>query len=127
MGVEIGDDFTGGAPRGKYEPMTAAAWQAAYQDEVARAARMPPRNPIPPDDIACSFCGKPRALVKRLVQGNGSYMCDVCIAASAKIMANGDEPARELQVVRASDIGMEATCWLWEDDQGQWLPKAHYP
>jgi hypothetical protein len=35
-----------------------------------------------------------------------------------------DEPKRHLKVVRASDIGMEATCWLWEDDQGKWLPEG---
>jgi RecA-family ATPase len=121
MGVKIGDDFTGGAPRGKHEPMTEDEWNAAFQEEVRRTSGFP-RNPIPPDDIACSFCGKPQRLVKRLVQGNGSYMCDECVAASAKIMANGDEPGRELQVVRASDIGMEATEWLWEDEDDQWLP-----
>src|SRR5215211_1339641 len=39
--------------------------------------------------------------------------------------AMGEQPAqRELKVVRASEIGMEATCWTWEDDAGKWLPQG---
>jgi AAA domain len=35
------------------------------------------------------------------------------------------EPAgRHLKVVRASDIGMEATEWVWEDEHGKWLPQG---
>ena len=29
--------------------------------------------------IRCSFCGKPQALVNRLIAGNGSYICDECV------------------------------------------------
>jgi hypothetical protein len=35
-----------------------------------------------------------------------------------------EEPKRYLKVIRASDIGMEATCWTWEDDAGKWLPQG---
>ncbi|MDD6263145.1 MAG: ATP-dependent Clp protease ATP-binding subunit ClpX [Clostridiales bacterium] len=29
--------------------------------------------------IKCSFCGKPRSHVKRLISGNGAYICDECV------------------------------------------------
>jgi RecA-family ATPase len=35
-----------------------------------------------------------------------------------------EEPKRYLKVVRASEIGIEATCWTWEDDAGKWLPQG---
>jgi hypothetical protein len=126
MGVKIGDDFTGGAARGKHEPMTVDEFNAALGEELAKAAWMPPRNPIPPDDIACSFCGRPKQKVTVVVHGNGTYICNDCIqlcsTEAAKYTGASTDPQRELEVVRASEIGMEATCWLWEDDDGQWLP-----
>lgn len=39
-------------------------------------------------------------------------------------MGEDEKPQRHLKVIRASDIGMEATCWLWEDDAGKWLPEG---
>ena len=41
--------------------------------------------------IRCSFCGKPQSLAKRLIAGNGSYICDECVRMCASII--GDEPA----------------------------------
>ena len=41
--------------------------------------------------IRCSFCGKPQSLAKRLIAGNGSYICDDCVRMCASII--GDEPA----------------------------------
>ena len=31
------------------------------------------------DVIKCSFCGKPRSHVKRLISGNGAFICDECV------------------------------------------------
>jgi|tagenome__1003787_1003787.scaffolds.fasta_scaffold20978296_3 hypothetical protein len=38
--------------------------------------------------------------------------------------AANEPPQRHLKVVPASEIGMEATCWLWEDQHGKWIPEA---
>ncbi|MDO4834072.1 MAG: ATP-dependent Clp protease ATP-binding subunit ClpX [Bacillota bacterium] len=31
------------------------------------------------NEIRCSFCGKPRSQVNRLISGNGVYICDECV------------------------------------------------
>jgi RecA-family ATPase len=97
MGVEISDDFTGSS---NFRP------------------------PKKPKDIACNFCGKSRAQAKSLVSGRGFYICDTCIAAAGKALPKDAEATRELKVINASDIGMEATNWLWEDEHGQWVPEG---
>ncbi len=39
--------------------------------------------------IRCSFCGKPQALVNRLIAGNGSYICDECVKLCMSIIDEG--------------------------------------
>ena len=42
------------------------------------------------DQLHCSFCGKSRDQVRKLVQGpNGVYICDECVAACADILGMG--------------------------------------
>ena len=36
--------------------------------------------------IRCSFCGKPQSQVKRLIAGNGSYICDECVRMCMSIV-----------------------------------------
>ena len=36
--------------------------------------------------IRCSFCGKPQAMVDRLIAGNGSYICDECVRMCMSII-----------------------------------------
>ena len=44
-------------------------------------------DPMNPKDVCCSFCGKSRDQVRKLVQGaNGVYICDECIAACSDII-----------------------------------------
>jgi ATP-dependent Clp protease ATP-binding subunit ClpX len=38
-------------------------------------------------DISCSFCGKPKNLVNKLVVGPGIYICEECVAVCNKIIA----------------------------------------
>jgi hypothetical protein len=45
-------------------------------------------------------------------------------AMAREAMGEEEQPKRSLKVVRASEIGMEATCWLWEDDMGKWIPQG---
>ena len=42
--------------------------------------------------IRCSFCGKPQALVNRLIAGNGSYICDECVRMCMSIVEDTPAP-----------------------------------
>ena len=46
------------------------------------------------DELRCSFCGKPRSRVRKLVQSpSGATICDECVAECANIMAeSGVDP-----------------------------------
>jgi hypothetical protein len=127
MGVKISDDFTGSEKppwKGSYKapppptPDDTPLEPYSFDDPYTGGA------PKVPGDIACNFCGKSRAKAKSLVGGRGYYICDTCVTAAAKALPKDAEPARELKVISASDIGMEATNWLWEDEHGQWIPEG---
>lgn len=46
------------------------------------------------DQLFCSFCGKPKELVKRLVAGpNGIYICDECIEVCREILKEDEKKA----------------------------------
>ena len=38
--------------------------------------------------VRCAFCGKPQSMVKRLIAGNGVYICDECVRACMGIINN---------------------------------------
>ncbi|MCQ2547081.1 MAG: ATP-dependent Clp protease ATP-binding subunit ClpX [Clostridia bacterium] len=38
------------------------------------------------NEIRCSFCGKPRSQVNRLISGNGVYICDECIQLCVDVL-----------------------------------------
>jgi hypothetical protein len=42
-------------------------------------------------DVACSFCGKSRQRVKRLIGGPGVYICDECVELCNEILAEDQE------------------------------------
>ena len=44
----------------------------------------------------CSFCGKPKELVKRLIAGpNGIFICDECVEVCREVIKKDDEKAAE--------------------------------
>ena len=51
--------------------------------------------------IRCSFCGKPQAMVNRLIAGNGSYICDECVRMCMSII--GDLPETQTPAVNGYD------------------------
>ena len=55
-------------------------------------------------NVRCSFCGKPQALVNRLIAGNGSYICDDCIRLCMNIIDESYEP--DLDTNRGADFGL---------------------
>ena len=42
------------------------------------------------DEMRCSFCGKPQSQAKRLISGNGVYICDECVELCMDIIADED-------------------------------------
>ena len=39
-----------------------------------------------PEEVRCSFCGKSQSQVRKIVAGNGVYICNECIEVSQKII-----------------------------------------
>lgn len=46
------------------------------------------------NEVRCSFCGKPQSQAKRLISGNGVYICDECVELCMDIIADEDSPHR---------------------------------
>ncbi len=38
------------------------------------------------EEVKCSFCGKTQDQVKKMIAGNGVYICNECVALSKKII-----------------------------------------
>jgi ClpX C4-type zinc finger len=47
------------------------------------------------DRARCSFCGKGRDQVRRLVAGPGVYICDRCVALCNEVLSTGEGPRCE--------------------------------
>lgn len=62
------------------------------------------------EPIICSFCGKPRAMVRRLIAGPGVYVCDECVELCVEILVEeGHEfPSVEVRYapIRVKDMGL---------------------
>jgi len=43
-------------------------------------------------DVRCSFCGKPKDQVRRLVAGPGVYICDQCVALCNEVLTESAPP-----------------------------------
>ena len=41
-----------------------------------------------PQNVRCSFCGKPQEAVSRIVAGPGVYICDECVSVCKNIIEN---------------------------------------
>ena len=46
------------------------------------------------NEVRCSFCGKPQSQAKRLISGNGVYICDECVELCMDIIADEDSLLR---------------------------------
>ncbi len=48
------------------------------------------------EQIFCSFCGKPKDIVKNLIAGpNGIYICDECVDICCEVIAENNKKAKE--------------------------------
>ena len=51
------------------------------------------------EDMRCSFCGKRRNQVKRLIQGSGGiFICDECVTACSDMIAEAEAEAGDAKV-----------------------------
>ncbi len=56
------------------------------------------------DEMRCSFCGKARNQVNKLIQGSGGiYICDECVKACTDILAEAEDVAYEAESFDAFD------------------------
>jgi ATP-dependent Clp protease ATP-binding subunit ClpA len=66
-----------------------------------RGSKRPPPGPKPvvPEltsaDFSCSFCGKRRGDVQKLVAGPGVYICNECVALCDEIIADRERPSAD--------------------------------
>lgn len=57
-------------------------------DEATGAPAQPARSQAPAEpSVACTWCGKPRDQVKKLLQGNQASICNECVALCSDIMS----------------------------------------
>ncbi len=67
------------------------------------------RKPI---DARCSFCGKSRDQVQRLVAGPGVFICDACVALCNEIIQ---------QPPPAPPVGDQKPAWVAKTDRPRWF------
>jgi ATP-dependent Clp protease ATP-binding subunit ClpX len=48
--------------------------------------------------IECSFCGRPRQLVKRLISGRHAYICDSCVRLFGEVITNEEKAEQTLSL-----------------------------
>lgn len=53
------------------------------------------------EEIKCSFCGKTQDQVKKMIAGNGVYICNECVDLSKKII---DDELRVDSLKKARDL-----------------------
>ncbi len=57
------------------------------------------------NELRCSFCGKPQSRVKRLISGNGVYICDECVMLCRDIlMEEAKQAASSSEVVEGEAV-----------------------
>ncbi len=74
-------------------------WEHGAFGEVGADA--PPTLTKPP--IVCAFCGKSAAEVRRMIAGNGSYICDECVSLSRDILS-GDAELKDKTALPAATV-----------------------
>lgn len=55
-------------------------------------------------ELRCSFCGKPQSQVKRLISGNGIYICDECIQLCNDILEQESTVGSKENVVEGEPV-----------------------
>jgi hypothetical protein len=70
---------------------------------------------LPKDPARCSFCGKHRDQVSRLIAGPGVFICDRCVELCNEVLANsgpGPHPKSPGASARAHELPLLFRRWL---------------
>jgi hypothetical protein len=71
----------------------------------------------------CSFCGKSREQVRRLIAGpNGVYICDECVSLCNQIIADEEHPTSCQQREGARPAAGRRAAPRWQRTLRRWLP-----
>ena len=82
------------------------------------------------NEVRCSFCGKPQSQAKRLISGNGVYICDECVELCMDIIADEDslhrgrpqpknEPRAEMVLPKPQEIKKQLDVYVVGQDEAK--------
>ena len=82
------------------------------------------------NEVRCSFCGKPQSQAKRLISGNGVYICDECVELCMDIIADEDslhrgrpqpknEPRAEMVLPKPQEIKKQLDEYVIGQDESK--------
>lgn len=82
------------------------------------------------NEMRCSFCGKPQSQAKRLISGNGVYICDECVELCMDIIADEDslhrgrpqpknEPRAEMVLPKPQEIKKQLDEYVIGQDEAK--------
>ena len=82
------------------------------------------------NEVRCSFCGKPQSQAKRLISGNGVYICDECVELCMDIIAGEDslhrgrpqpknEPRAEMVLPKPQEIKKQLDEYVIGQDEAK--------
>ena len=82
------------------------------------------------NEVRCSFCGKPQSQAKRLISGNGVYICDECVELCMEIIADEDslhrgrpqpknEPRAEMVLPKPQEIKKQLDEYVIGQDEAK--------
>ena len=82
------------------------------------------------NEVRCSFCGKPQSQAKRLISGNGVYICDECVELCMDIIADEDslhrgrpqpknEPRAEMVLPKPQEIKKQLDEYVVVQDEAK--------
>ena len=82
------------------------------------------------NEVHCSFCGKPQSQAKRLISGNGVYICDECVELCMDIIADEDslhrgrpqpknEPRAEMVLPKPQEIKKQLDEYVVGQDEAK--------
>jgi hypothetical protein len=63
---------------------------------------------------SCSFCGKPKDQVRRLIAGPGVYICNACVALCNEIIAQDEHTPPAAQGAEPGRTGECGTTPWWQ-------------